>query len=74
MYRPSTGTLFTSVPGFAEILFYDMTGTMRGSVSANVTPGESVLALDKGILPRGIYFVKVKLNGEIMQNGIYKFE
>jgi exosome complex RNA-binding protein Rrp4 len=51
-----------------------MTGTMRGSVSANVTPGESVLALDKGILPRGIYFVKVKLNGEIMQNGIYKFE
>ena len=74
MYRPSTGTLFTSVPGFAEILFYDVTGTMRGSVSANVTPGESVLALDKGILSRGIYFVKAKLNGKIMQNGIFKFE
>ena len=73
-YRPSTGTLFTSVPGFAEILFYDVSGTMRGSVAANVTPGESVLALDKGVLPRGIYFVKVKLNGKIMQNGIYKFE
>ena len=73
-YRPSTGTLFTSVPGFAEILFYDVSGTMRSSVAANVTPGESVLALDKGVLPRGIYFVKVKLNGQIMQNGMFKFE
>ena len=71
-YRPSTGTLFTSVSGFAEILFYDVSGTMRGAVSSYVPAGESVLAVDQGILPKGLYIVKVKLDGKLMQKGMYK--
>ena len=72
-YRPSTGSLFTSVPGFVEILFYDVSGTVRGSVSGHVKSGESVLALDDGMLSEGMYFVKVKLNGKLMQKGMYKW-
>ena len=72
-YRPSTGSLFTSVPGFVEILFYDVSGTVRGSVSGHVKSGESVLVLDDGMLSEGMYFVKVKLNGKLMQKGMYKW-
>ena len=71
-YRPSTGTLFTSVPGFAEVQFYDISGTMRGAVSGYVTAGESVLALERGALSEGMYIVKVKLNGTLKQQGLFK--
>ena len=71
-YRPSTGVLFTPVSGFVEIQFYDVSGAMRGTVSANVMPGESVLAPKQGMLPGGLYFVKVKLDGKLMQKGMYK--
>ena len=70
-YRPETGALFTSVPGYAEILFYDISGTMRGVVSGHVSSGESVLALDRGTLPGGMYVVKVKLDGKMMQRSLY---
>ena len=71
-YRPATGTLFSSVPGFVEVLFYDVSGTLRGSVSGHVTAGESVLALERGTLPTGMYIVKVKLDGKIKQKGLFK--
>ena len=70
-YRPETGALFTSVPGYAEILFYDISGTMRGIISGNVSSGESVLALDRGVLPEGMYVVKVKLDGKMMQRSLF---
>ncbi len=72
MYRPSTGTLFTSVPGFVEVLFYDASGTMRGAVSGYVTAGESVLALERGALPEGMYIVNVKLDGKVKQKSLFK--
>jgi rhamnogalacturonan endolyase len=72
MYRPSTGTLFTSVPGFVEILFYDASGTMRGAVSGYVMAGESVLALERGVLPEGMYIVNVKLDGKVKQKSLFK--
>lgn len=72
MYRPSTGTLFTSVPGFAEVLFYDASGAMRGAVSGYVTAGESVLALEHGVLPEGMYIVTVKLDGKVKQKSLFK--
>ena len=71
-YRPSTGVLYSTVPGFVEIQFYDASGSMRGAVSAHVTPGESVLAPEQGMLSGGLYFVKVKLDGKLKQKGIYK--
>ena len=70
-YRPETGVLFTSVSGFAEILFYDVSGTMRGTISGNVSAGESVLALDRGVLPGGMYIVNVKLDGKMMQRSLF---
>ena len=72
MYRPSTGTLFTSVPGFVEVLFYDASGAMRGAVSGYATAGESVLALENGVLPEGMYIVTVKLNGKVKQKTLFK--
>ena len=72
-YRPSTGTLFTSVPGYAEVLFYDVSGSIRGIVSGEVPSGESVLALDRGVLPSGLYIVKVRLDGIVKQQGLFKY-
>ena len=71
-YRPSTGVLYSTIPGFVEIQFYDASGSMRGAVSAHVTPGESVLAPEQGMLAGGLYFVKVKLDGKLKQKGICK--
>ena len=70
-YRPSTGTLFTSVPGFVEVLFYDATGSMRAAVSGNASAGESVIALERGMLPGGTYIVKVKRDGKLMQKSLF---
>ena len=70
-YRPSTGTLFTSVPGFVEVLFYDATGSMRAAVSGNASAGESVIALERGVLPGGTYIVKVKRDGKLMQKTLF---
>ena len=70
-YTPTTGSLFTSVPGYVEILFYDVSGTVRGAISGNVSAGESVLALDRGALPEGMYVVKVKLDGKMMQRSLF---
>ena len=70
-YSPSTGRLFTSVSGYVEVQFYDISGTMRGVVSGDVASGESVLALDRGVLPEGMYIVKVKLDGKMMQRNIF---
>ena len=72
-YRPATGTLFTSVPGYAEVLFYDVSGNLRGIVSGSVPSGESVMALERGILPSGLYVVKVKLDGIVKQQGLFKY-
>ncbi len=70
-YIPTTGSLFTSVPGYVEVLFYDVSGTVRGAISGNVSAGESVLALDRGALPEGMYVVKVKLDGKMMQRSLF---
>lgn len=73
-YSPMTGTLYTPVAGFAEIQFYDVSGTMRGSVSGHVTAGESVLALERGVLSGGMYVVNVKLDGKTMQRGLFRIK
>ena len=73
-YSPAKGTLFTSVPGFVEILFYDVSGHVRASISRNVTAGESVLALEHGVLPAGMYLVKVKMNGLLKQKGMFNIK
>ena len=73
-YRPATGTFFSPVAGFAEIQFYDVSGTMRASISRDVTAGESRLALERGTLSGGMYVVKVKLDGKTMQRGLFRIK
>ncbi len=63
-FTPSTGVLFTPRAGFAEVYFYDVSGNMRMGVSGNVAAGSSALALDYDALSKGIYVVKVKLDGK----------
>jgi hypothetical protein len=63
-FMPSTGVLFTPRAGFAEVYFYDVSGNMRMGVSGNVAAGSSALALDYDALSKGIYVVKVKLDGK----------
>ena len=63
-FNPSTGVLFTPRGGLAEIYFYDMSGAMRLGISKNVSAGSTAMALDQELLPKGMYLVKVKLNGK----------
>lgn len=64
VFDPATGVLFTPKAGFAEVYFFDMSGAMRMGVSQNVAAGTSVFALDRDVLPKGKYLVKVMLNGK----------
>lgn len=72
MFNPSTGVLFTPRAGFAEIYFYDMSGAMRMGISKNVTVGANDISLDREMLPKGAYTVKVKLDGKFVQKGMFK--
>lgn len=64
VFDPATGVLFTPKAGFAEVYFFDMSGAMRMGVSQNVAAGTSVFALDRDVLSKGKYLVKVMLNGK----------
>ena len=64
VFDPATGVLFTPKTGFAEVYFFDMSGAMRMGVSQNVAAGTSMFALDRDVLPKGKYLVKVMLNGK----------
>ena len=72
MFNPSTGILFTSRAGFAEVYFYDLSGAMRMGISKNVTVGANDISLDREMLPKGAYTVKVKLDGKFVQKGMFK--
>jgi rhamnogalacturonan endolyase len=37
---------------------------MRLGISKNVSAGSTAMALDQELLPKGMYLVKVKLNGK----------
>ncbi|MBR4398361.1 MAG: carbohydrate-binding protein, partial [Fibrobacter sp.] len=63
-FNVSTGVLFTPRAGFAEVYFYDMSGAMRMGVSQNVNSGLTNLSLDRDVLPKGMYVVKVRLDGK----------
>lgn len=71
-FNPSTGVLFTPRAGFAEVYFYDMSGAMRMGISKNVAAGVNTLSLDREMLPKGFYTVKVKLDGKFVQQGMFK--
>ena len=68
----STGVLFTPSAGFAEVYFYDLSGAMRMGVSKHVSAGSNEMAAGGESLPKGSYFVKVKLDGKFVQTGIFK--
>ena len=69
-FNPQTGVLFTPKAGFAEVYLYDMAGNMRMAVSKNVVAGANAVSLDRELLPKGTYIVKVKLDGKLMQKGM----
>jgi hypothetical protein len=71
-FNPSTGMLFTPHAGFAEVYLYDMSGAMRMGVSGNVTAGMSEISLDRELLPKGLYVVKVKFDGKLMQKSVFR--
>ena len=71
-FNPSTGLLFTPRAGFAEVYFYDMAGNMRMGISKNVVAGSNEIDMEREVLPKGMYIVKVKLDGKMLQNGVFK--
>jgi hypothetical protein len=71
-FNPSTGVLFTPRAGFAEVYVYDMSGAMRLGVSKDVVAGVNTVSLDREMLPKGFYTVKVKLDGKFVQTGLMK--
>lgn len=64
VFNPSTGVLFTPKAGFAEVYLYDMSGAMRMGMSQNVNAGSTTISLDREMLPKGTYLVKVMLDGK----------
>lgn len=68
MFNPASGVLFTPRAGFAEIYFYDMSGAVRLGISKNVPAGSTAMALGQELLPKGMYFFKVKLDGKIVSS------
>ena len=71
-FNPATGALFTPKAGFAEVYLYDMAGNMRMGVSQDVPAGVNSIAFDRELLPKGLYAVKVKLDGKLMQKGVFR--
>ena len=65
-FNALTGVLFTPKAGLAEVYFYDMAGNMRMGVSRTVSAGTTPLAIDRDMLPKGMYVVKVKMDGVLM--------
>jgi rhamnogalacturonan endolyase len=56
--------LYTPKAGFAEVYVYDMSGAMRMGVSQNVNAGSTTISLDRELLPKGVYIVKVRIDGK----------
>jgi hypothetical protein len=71
-FNPSTGVLYSPYAGFAEVYFYDMSGMMRMGVSGNVNAGANTVAIDRDVLPKGMYVVKVKVNGALVVSRVVK--
>ncbi|MCQ2101994.1 MAG: hypothetical protein MJY98_02055 [Fibrobacter sp.] len=65
-YNAVTGTILASEAGFAEVYYYDMKGDMKYGMGVDVPAGETMLKAESEILPKGMYFVKVKLNGRLI--------
>lgn len=63
-FNPRTGMLYTPRAGFAEVYFYDMSGAMRMGVSGSVKTGANTIELDCNMLPRGMFVVKVRIDGK----------
>ena len=61
-----TGVLSSSRSGLAEILLYDMSGTLRMRVSRVVSAGSTRMIENGDVLPKGMYAVKVKFEGKLV--------
>jgi rhamnogalacturonan endolyase len=49
-----------------------MSGMMRMGVSGNVNAGANTVAIDRDVLPKGMYVVKVKVNGALVVSRVVK--
>lgn len=72
-FNALTGVLFSPKAGLAEVYFYDMAGNMRMGVSRTVSAGTTPLAIDRDMLPKGMYVVKVKMDGVLMVKRVVSF-
>lgn len=73
-YNPNTGVIRTNRSGNAEVIIYNMRGHVVGSVYAHVPAGQSVLSIDKEMLPQGIYAVKVSVDGKMISKSIFSLK
>ena len=72
VFSPATGILYSPKAGLAEVYFYDVSGTMRLGISKSVVPGANTLAIDHSAFPKGMYVVKVKFDGMLMQRAMFR--
>lgn len=66
VYNPKSGVLVTPRAGFAEVYLYDMSGNMRLAVTTGVSAGANGVSLNSELLPKGMYVVKVMLDGKLV--------
>lgn len=70
-YNPQTGVLRTNRSGWAQVVIFDMRGHVVGSVSKKVNAGESVVSIDREMLPQGRFLVKVQLDDKVISKGAF---
>lgn len=68
LYNVKSGILRVQQAGFAEIYYFDLQGNMRVGHSSMVPAGESLFGIDTDMLPKGMYLVKVRLNGRVVSS------
>ncbi|HSQ42448.1 MAG TPA: hypothetical protein VLM37_09235 [Fibrobacteraceae bacterium] len=62
-YDVERGLLQSPQEGYAELRVFDLQGKCAAALSRNVSAGVATLAIDRKKLPKGLYWVEIRLNG-----------
>jgi len=71
-YNPSTGALYVSKSGYVQVEFFNLNGSLVGGSSKNALAGESVFFAGQESLPKGLYVMKVKFDGKVVQRAFFR--
>ena len=71
-YNPSTGALYVSKSGYVQVEFFNLNGSLVGGSSKNALAGASVFFAGQESLPKGLYVMKAKYDGKVVQRAFFR--